>query len=249
MKIFFIGLITCALLFSYGCHEKRFDDDEKWIISDDLISFRLEYNTQKQLTKYSRFRNDSLSSYHTFDYIDSSLTERVFDQNSVETAEIIFTLDTNGRAVKSYSAFENYIMDTITYSTSGFLNSVLFINNSSFIFNDNGSELNLESAYLFSIIYTPSEILSKTDLPNTYSLNVVLRFTGLFGRMDQHLIESYNSVVYGPGRRSTTGSFEYEFDAQGYVTQVKQYISTIHRNQPEHEYGLISYVTYEYVFE
>lgn len=246
MKNTSIVVISCLLLFSYGC--KKDSEDDHWKINDLVVTFKLEYNTFEQLTKYSELRNDSLFEFYTYDYSDTSLTEKRFDKNSEENGQTIFMLDTNGRGVKSYPLVNNNI-DTIIYSPSGFLNSISVENVYPIVFSDNGSEIISESIDMHFITFTPSEIISKVSLPDRYSLNVVPLFTGYFGATNQHLFASYTTGIAGPGGSITRGSFEYEFDSDGYVTQVKKYEILTYRNQPEPKYGTISYVNYEYHFE
>lgn len=246
MKNTSIVAISCLLLFSYGC--KKESEADNWKINDVVVTFKLEYNANEQLTKYAQLRNDSLFEFYTYDYSDTSLTEKRFDQNSQEIGHKVFVLDTNGRGVKSYPLVHNNI-DTIIYAPSGFLDSILVQNIYPIIFSDNGSEIISESIDMRYTTFTPSEIIGKVSLPDRYSLNVVPLFTGSFGATNQHLFASYTTGVAGPGGSITRGRFEYEFDSDGYVTQVKKYEKLSYRYEPEPEYGTISYVNYEYHFE
>ena len=239
----YIIIISSFLLFVYGC--KKETDDVNWTINEIVVTFRLEYDSINQLIKYSYFRNNALHYYVTFNYSDTSLIQKNFNINSVETAKTVYLLDSNIRAVKSISSYTTNNIDTIEYSSSGFPRKIKSRNSDTLYFKDNGEDIISENVFVLFSNYAYSEALSKVSLPDDFMLfnDVIPSFTGAFGSVNQHLVSSTSGFIGGPGSSSYSSRFEYTFDLEDYVTEVKKY----HKSTPQS--GTISIFKYEYIFE
>ena len=244
MNRLFILTIVIFLMSSYGCKKEK--NTENWVIDEKVITYELEYNSTMQLVKYSILYNNSLNSYCTYTYTDTTVVETCFWNNSDRIRQETFLLDTNNRAVKSYVG-EDIFYDTIIYAQNGFLSKIESFDGTPYFYSNNGTDITSESGNFFGIGYTPSKTLSKVSLPNNYSIGLVPLFTKAFGEETHYLIESYSSYVSGPGGINKDCRLEYKLDNEGYVTDVTKYLTSQSRYENE-LHRSISYVKYKYVF-
>jgi len=262
MKLLIYLVISSFLVFGFGCKKDKpvtqKDSNDKWITDKNVLTFKLEYTSTKKLKKCSKFINDTLSEYFTIDYMDTTAIQKYFNKNSIQTHFRLYFIDTNKRTTKYHDLNADssiYTKNNFTYSTSGFPNNETIdiiesnYNDIYYKINDNGNDITYEEGNLLYNYYTPSDTISKLEIPLDLFYQIIPTYIGVFGKVNKHLLRKYYQTSAGPSSIARSYRFEYTLDSEGKVLEFKKYKKEYPRDSTPPTNGIIQQIKYKYVFE
>lgn len=256
-KLLIRKLLVFFLVFSFGCCKyQHTSPDSKWTKDEEIITFKMEYNSDNKLERYTKLVNKDISSYYTFEYSDTSVIQKISNKDHEQLSRTVYILDANKRAIKYYetnSMNETTYITSLTYSPSGFPDTIIVedvLNNRSMhgFINNNGEDIILENIDMLYLYYEFSDIKNIQSIPYDLNYQLIPNYLGIFGKGKKHLLHSYQVTPAGPGSIYGSYRFIHTLDADGKVIGVKKYKKKYGRYQKPPLYGTIQYIKYEYIF-
>ena len=249
-------LILSLFVISYGCKKDKVENnntEETWTDDENVITFIMEYNSNK-LKKYSKLINDSLYQYFTYEYADTTVIQNSFNKNHEKLSSIIYFVDSFGKAIL-YNTFDSdsiLICETsVIYSTNGFpeefIINDLYAGNINFQIENNGEDITSEEGNMLYIYYDFFDTLSMVCVPYDLFYRITPSYSGVFGEVNQHLLQSYYQTSAGPGSIIRNYRFKYTLDSEGKVIKITKYQKEYSRNEEIPSYGIIQHINYEYI--
>lgn len=216
----------------------------------------MEYGSNNKLKKYSKLINDTLYQYFTYEYTDSIVIQNNFDKNHEKLSNIVYFVNSCGKAT-SYNTFNSdsvLICETsINYSFNEFpeefIINDLYAGNFSCIITNDGKGITSEEGNMLYIYYQFYDTLSIACIPYNLFYRVVPSYNGVFGKVNQHLLQSYYQTSARPGSTIRNYRFEYILNTEGKVIKVEKYQKEYTRGDEIPSSGIIQHINYEYIYE
>ncbi|MFN6944986.1 MAG: hypothetical protein ACK4ND_08545 [Cytophagaceae bacterium] len=227
-----------------------------WTEKDDVITYRLEYDSDRRLKKESRYVNDNLHTYQTYEYFEDMVVQKNYNHNSILKNSYHYSLDEHKRVDRyDIKDAEGVVITkkSIQYSESGFPVKYTIDSSSStpvsIDLRNDGNNITEELVGTFHTSYTPSDIVSNLSIPYELPSQLIPSYTGLFGKTNKYLLKNSLQSVAGPSGGAKSIIYAYSYGSEGRVKEIKCYLKEYARRESPPNYGTVQLVKYEYVFD
>lgn len=248
---FFLLIIEMALLES--CKKEDLIVNEGWQTSSNIIKYEIEIDSLNRTVKRTRYINDSLSQFFTYSYSDSLIVKREYNSNSELKLITAFHLDNSGKTTLFYELYPDssvYSTHYVTYTYGDFPETIeMHYGESDPMFFDiynNGSNLEYLRMDMFwwTLKYSNKNAVVRIPLEGYSPWRIEDNF---LGPGNEKLLSRESSGGVGPGSGVAETSYEYVFDSEGRVTEMKKYKKSWGRDETKPEYGIIQIFRFEYI--